>query len=76
MTARSWKQLQRFAYLFFILIFLHLSGYLLYPALQGSQSALLNLTVYLVILVAYIILRVRREYLDSKARNRETGMAE
>lgn len=62
--ARNWKSIQKLAYFFFVFVFMHLIGYLIIPALSGSPSALINCAVYGVILVLYIILRVRRSLLD------------
>jgi DMSO/TMAO reductase YedYZ heme-binding membrane subunit len=67
MNAERWKLVQRFAYPFFGLIFFHLLGYLLIPALNGSFEALLRIVIYLIIFAAYLILRLRRASLDKRA---------
>jgi DMSO/TMAO reductase YedYZ heme-binding membrane subunit len=60
MRSRTWKNLQRLAYLFFLLIYAHLAGFLLPAALQGSPIALTNMAIYSVLFVSYAILRVHR----------------
>jgi DMSO/TMAO reductase YedYZ heme-binding membrane subunit len=67
MNAERWKTVQRFAYPFFGLIFFHLLGYMVIPALGGSSEALLRVSLYFVIFVAYAVLRLRRASLDRKA---------
>jgi DMSO/TMAO reductase YedYZ heme-binding membrane subunit len=60
MRPQSWRRLQRFAYLFFALIFVHILFYLLPPALAGSTGAAISLAVYLALGAIYAILRVRQ----------------
>jgi DMSO/TMAO reductase YedYZ heme-binding membrane subunit len=60
MTAERWKRVQLLAYPFFGLIYFHLLGYFLAPALQGVFQALLTLVVYTALFAAYFILRLRR----------------
>ncbi|MDR2587302.1 MAG: hypothetical protein LBC23_03460 [Coriobacteriales bacterium] len=57
---RLWRRVQRFAYLFFGLIYLHILGYLLVPALQGATTARDSIIVYSVVFALYLILRLRR----------------
>jgi DMSO/TMAO reductase YedYZ heme-binding membrane subunit len=58
MSAGSWKGIQKLAYLFFVLVFVHLMGFLLPAALQGSTVALSSIVVYGALLTTYVILRV------------------
>jgi DMSO/TMAO reductase YedYZ heme-binding membrane subunit len=60
MRPAAWKKLQRLAYLFFGLIYLHMLGYLLPPALGGSTAAWVNVAVYTVLFGGYAVLRVRK----------------
>ncbi len=64
MTKKHWVFVQRFAYVFFILVFIHLCGFLIVPASAGSLDALTSLIIYGVVLALYIVLRVRRSLLD------------
>jgi DMSO/TMAO reductase YedYZ heme-binding membrane subunit len=59
MNPLLWRRIQRLAYVFFGLIYLHILGYLLVPALQGAPNARLSIAVYSVVFIAYAILRVR-----------------
>jgi len=59
MQPKSWKRIQRFAYLFFLLIFIHIFFYLLPPALAGSSGAIFSLMLYTILCVLYLILRIR-----------------
>ncbi|MDR1183262.1 MAG: hypothetical protein LBK67_00515 [Coriobacteriales bacterium] len=60
MPPRAWRRLQRLSYLFFLLVYAHLSGFLLPAALQGSPIALTSIIIYSLIFVSYTILRIRR----------------
>jgi DMSO/TMAO reductase YedYZ heme-binding membrane subunit len=60
MTAERWKRIQLLAYPFFGLIYLHLLGYFLTPALQGAPQPLITLAVYTLLFAAYPILRLRK----------------
>jgi DMSO/TMAO reductase YedYZ heme-binding membrane subunit len=71
-AAERWKTIQRFSYLFFGLIFLHLLGYMLIPVLNGSFEALFKVGTYFVIFTAYLILRLRRASLDKRGVEIET----
>ena len=73
MNAERWKAVQRFAYPFFGLTFFHLLGYMAIPALGGSSEALLRVSLYFVIFLAYALLRLRRASLDRKAALRHQG---
>jgi DMSO/TMAO reductase YedYZ heme-binding membrane subunit len=66
MSANRWKTVQRLAYPFFGLIFFHMLGYLVVPALNGSGRAMLNVGMYAAIFLAYVVLRIRRALLDRK----------
>jgi DMSO/TMAO reductase YedYZ heme-binding membrane subunit len=76
MEAGHWKALQRFAYIFFALIFFHLLGYLAIPALGGSLLALLNMGIYAAVFLAYTVLRIRRALLDKKVSAEASGHLE
>ncbi|MDR1014125.1 MAG: hypothetical protein LBL86_03995 [Coriobacteriales bacterium] len=59
MDPRLWRRVQRLAYLFFGLVYLHILGYLLVPALQGAANARLSIAVYSVVFACYVALRIR-----------------
>jgi DMSO/TMAO reductase YedYZ heme-binding membrane subunit len=60
MSVLGWKRVQRLAYPFFILIWLHLFGFLAIPALNGSMAAIVNLCVYSAVFITYAALRIRQ----------------
>jgi len=67
MSAKAWDTLQKLAYVFFAVIFLHLLGFLLPTALAGTDTALPSVIIYCALLVVYLILRIRRAIIDRKS---------
>lgn len=67
MSTESWKRLQKLAYVFFALIYVHLVLMLLPPAMSGSPAAMLDVAVYTLVFGAYVVLRVSRWRMDLKA---------
>ena len=66
MKARTWKRLQKLAYPFFVLVYVHLLLILLRPALLGGQAAQVSVIVYSVLFLGYIALRAYRAVQDRK----------
>lgn len=60
MGAGAWKNIQRLAYPFFVLIYAHILLIMLRPAMAGAANARLSLVLYGIIVVAYVVLRVLR----------------
>lgn len=60
MHAKSWKQLQCFSYLFYVLIYIHLLFMLGPAAAKGSSIAITKVVVYSIIFVAYFVSRILR----------------
>ena len=67
MNNRSWVLVQRLAYPFFGLVFVHILFYLLSPALSGNTSAIISVSAYLVVGISYAALRVRHHLRTRKA---------
>lgn len=67
MKAANWKALQRFAYLFFGLAYLHLICILLPSAVAGSQTAQVNVAIYSVVFMGYLVGRLWRWRADAAA---------
>jgi DMSO/TMAO reductase YedYZ heme-binding membrane subunit len=59
MSQRAWKRLQRLAYPFYLLIFVHIMFYLVAPAQAGSSSATVSVAVYAGLGVVYVLARLR-----------------
>jgi sulfoxide reductase heme-binding subunit YedZ len=66
MTAESWKNVQRLAYPFFGLTYVHLLCLLLPSAVRGGIAARLSVAVYSVIFIAYAVLRISRAVIDKR----------
>lgn len=66
MSTVFWVKLQKWAYAFFGLIYLHLMVILLPSALAQGAAAATSVIVYTVVFGLYAVLRVRRAMLDAK----------
>jgi DMSO/TMAO reductase YedYZ heme-binding membrane subunit len=66
MKAENWRRLQALAYVFFVLIYLHLLGYLAIPAFGGSINAALNLGIYTLIFAGYGVGRLVKSQRELK----------
>ena len=60
MPPRKWKKLQRLAYLFYGLLYLHILLLNFPPACRGTLSANLNIALYSLVFGGYVWLRIRR----------------
>lgn len=67
MGGRFWKSVQRLAYLFFGLAWVHVVFMLAPAASKGGEQALLSLVVYTVLFAAYLALRLFRAWRNGKA---------
>lgn len=65
MNTTSWVKLQKWAYVFFGLIYLHLVVILLPSALAQGATATTSIAVYTAVFGSYAILRVRRAVIDT-----------
>lgn len=64
MSAAAWKRVQRLAYPFYLLIYLHLALLLAPSAAVGNSVAVLSIAVYSVVVGAYVLLRTRKALAD------------
>lgn len=67
MRTESWKRLQRWAYVFFGLVYVHLMLMLAPAASRGGEAAVASVAVCTVVFGAYAVLRVRRAFVDRRA---------
>lgn len=67
MSAPTWKKVQRLAYLFFMLAYVHLLFMLAPSAALGGAQATFSIALYSAVFVAYAVLRLVRFYQDKKA---------
>lgn len=63
MKAQTWKKIQRWAYVFYMLIYVHVM-LLLIPKLP--KSSIFDIVVYSVIFLGYAVLRIRKYLNDNK----------
>ena len=66
MDAGTWKRLQKWAYVFFGLVYVHLMSILLPSALAQGMTARVSIAVYTVLFGLYAALRIARAVLDRK----------
>lgn len=67
MSTASWKKVQKLAYPFFGLVYVHLLLMLLPSALHGGLAAQASVAVYSVVFVGYALCRVGRALADKRA---------
>lgn len=67
MSALSWKRVQRLAYPFYMLTYVHLALLLMPSAVAGNSVAVLSIVVYSVIMGAYVVLRTAKALRDRAA---------
>lgn len=67
MSKEVWKRVQRWAYPFFGLVYVHLMLMLLPSAVRGGAAAQASVAVYTVVFGLYAVLRIRRALLDRQA---------
>ncbi len=63
MNPKKWKKLQRWAYLFYFLIYVHVLVLMIPLALREISGALFTIIVYSVIFLSYFALRIRKAIL-------------
>lgn len=66
MDAKTWKKLQKWAYVFFILIYVHMMIILLPSASSPATRAFTSVVIYTVIMIVYIVARLYRWSQDRK----------
>ena len=67
MTPKTWKNIQRWAYPFFVLAYAHVLLMLLPAAARGGANAKESIIVYSVVFGVYFVARIVRAVLDRKA---------
>lgn len=67
MSGKSWKAVQRLAYLFFGFTYLHLVLVLAPAALSGATRAVSSLTIYSAVFLGYVALRVYRAWKERES---------
>ena len=75
MRTETWKKVQKLAYPFFLLTYVHLVLLLAPSAFAGRETATVSLVVYSVAVGAYVVLRMRRALLHHRAAAPSTALA-
>lgn len=75
MNAARWKGVQRLAYPFYLLTYVHLVLLLAPSAFAGRDTAIVSLVVYTVVVATYVVLRVRRALLRQQAARPSAALA-
>ena len=68
MSAARWKGVQRLAYPFYLLTYVHLLLMLAPSALHGGVAATTSVAVYSIVFAAYVVLRLVRAAKDRRIR--------
>ena len=64
MNAKTWKKIQRLAYLFYAMIYIHIMVLFVPKAQKGRESYFLSVLVYSAVFIGYAVLRLRKAYLS------------
>lgn len=67
MRAETWKKVQKLAYPFFILTYVHILFMLAPAAFKGGIAAQASVVVYSVVFLLYVVLRAYRAWADKRA---------
>ena len=63
---KKWKKIQRFAYLFYALIYAHIMVLFVPKANRGIEGYFFSIIVYTAVFAAYAAMRIRKAYIQKK----------
>ena len=66
MNGKTWKNIQRAAYVFYALIYLHIMVIMIPRARQGREGVLLSVLVYTIVFAGYAVCRLRKVFIKKK----------
>jgi DMSO/TMAO reductase YedYZ heme-binding membrane subunit/uncharacterized protein with FMN-binding domain len=72
MNAKTWKKIQRFAYLFYAMIYIHIMVLFVPKAQKGREGYFLSVLVYSAVFIGYAVLRLRKAYLSKNEKVSKT----
>lgn len=75
MSTKSWIKIQKWAYPFWALVYVHLMLMLAPSAMRGGQAAIVSVVVYTLSFGIYAVWRITRAVLDKKANEALDGEA-
>lgn len=64
MNAKTWKKIQRLAYLFYAMIYIHIMVLFVPKAQKGREGYFLSVLVYSAVFIGYAVMRLRKAYLS------------
>ncbi|WP_028517905.1 FMN-binding protein [Ruminococcus flavefaciens] len=64
MNAKTWKRIQRLAYLFYAMIYIHIMVLFVPKAQKGREGYFLSVLVYSSVFIGYAVMRLRKAYLS------------
>lgn len=71
MKPKSWKNLQKSAYLFYALIYIHVMLIMVPVAISGNITYIINVLVYNVVFITYAIMRIKKYYAKKSLINKK-----
>ena len=66
MNAKTWKKIQRLAYIFYALIYVHILVLFVPKAQKGREGYFLSILVYSAVFIGYAVMRIRKYYIAGK----------
>ena len=72
MNAKTWKKIQRLAYLFYAMIYIHIMVLFVPKAQKGREGYFLSVLVYSAVFIGYAVLRLRKAYLSRNEKSSGT----
>ena len=66
MNGKTWKKLQRFAYLFYGLMFIHILAFEIPKAMRGVKGYAVNVFAYSLVFLCYLFCRILRQVYRNK----------
>ena len=72
MNAKTWKKIQRLAYIFYAFIYIHIIVLLEPKAQKGREGYFLSVIVYSLVFIGYAVMRIRKAYIAKKKPENKT----
>lgn len=72
MKASTWKKIQRTAYIFYALLYIHVMTLFTPMAKLGRDGYFLSIIVYSAVFISYAVCRIRKAYVQSCKREKKT----
>ncbi|OPZ19696.1 MAG: FMN-binding domain protein [Firmicutes bacterium ADurb.BinA205] len=72
MNAKTWKKIQRLAYIFYAFIYIHIIVLFVPKAQKGREGYFLSVLVYSLVFIGYAVKRIRKAYIAKKKSENKT----